>query len=154
MYKVLFSFCLLLCVACTKEDDLEATTPPPSFLNTNWERVALQANPAVSLPKQDGSGDFYILNDLIALKDLEGYKKDMGGFYTFYEDGRYTFTKPNKEVNTGQFEYRNETIFATNADGKKLEYQVVNSTEDSLEMLLPTIFFGQATTLRIVCIAS
>ena len=144
---------VLVLVSCTKENDniIDSETEI-SFVGNNWNRISMEVNPIVLLSKQDGSGEFHEIADLMDLKQLEGYEKNMEGFYNFKENGTYSFTSISpSEVKEGTYNFESNTIKAINSKGEALNYKVLINTNESLVLELPMIFFGQETTIKISC---
>lgn len=144
---------ILLIMSCSKDGDKVVNVENKvEFANVDWNRISMETNPLVLLPKNDGSGTFYEVSDLMDLKDLNGYDKNMEGYYTFNDDKTYSFTDAiSNEIKKGTYEYKNKIITAVNSKGDILEYKVISNTDETLILELAIIFFGQETTIKISC---
>lgn len=147
-------FSIHLMLSCSKEDDKDPKLQTENLLvNGKWNRISMETSPKIILPKQDGSGEFFTINDLMELKNLEGYHKNLEGFYSFGKDGSYTFTQSDDPTNNaeGIYSLDDNHINAVNSKNEKLTYTILEITNSKLVMEVPTIFFGQQTTIKIVC---
>ncbi len=141
---------VLLMLSCSKDEDNNDVKTETELILTSgkWNRVSMILNPHVLLPKQDGSGDFFTLTDLMKIKDLEGYDRDFKGYYTFNEDGTYTVTSVENKTE-GNYSLAGNVITAINSKNQELEYSIRSITDSDIVMELPMIFFGQETTVEI-----
>ncbi len=71
MKYIIISLLALLTLSCSKEkNEIPKSREALLLMNQNWNRVAMITNPVLILPKQDGSGEFVEVQDLMDLKDL------------------------------------------------------------------------------------
>ncbi|WP_143744046.1 lipocalin family protein [Maribacter ulvicola] len=139
---------------CSKEENENVKSEVEILLTSGkWNRQSMNVNPKVLLPKQDGSGEFFTISNLMEIESLVGYDQNFEGFYTFKNDGHYSFT-PKDDLNNslkGTYSLKENIINVVNSKDENLTYTILGVTNSNLTMEVPLIFFGQETTVKIIC---
>lgn len=154
MKYVVFFVSILFMVSCSKDDDSVESGIEKSLQNKKWNRLSVELNPSILLPKQDDSGAFFTVTNLMEIENLEGYTRSFEGFYVFDEDGTYSFNSTGNNsdaIKEGSYTLDGEVMNVVNSKGEKLTYTILSVTDSNLIMRLNSIFLGQETVMEISC---
>ncbi len=79
MKYFLITLSILLITSCSKENSNIKSKTEILLTNYKWNRISMEVNPNILLPKQDDSGEFFTVTNIMDIEKLDGYDRNFEG---------------------------------------------------------------------------